>query len=47
MRIHAIQTGTVAIKQVQRQGSVVGNPILNKDRLKQVGPCKEYSNGSL
>ncbi len=29
MRIHVIQTGTVAIKQVQRQGRESGNPILN------------------
>ncbi len=29
MRIHIIQTGTVAIKQVQRQGRGSGNPILN------------------
>jgi N-acyl homoserine lactone hydrolase len=29
MRIHIIQTGTVAIKQVQRQGRETGNPILN------------------
>lgn len=29
MRIHVIQTGTVAIKQVQRQGRPSGNPILN------------------
>lgn len=29
MRIHVIQTGTVAIKQVQRQGRPSGNPVLN------------------
>jgi N-acyl homoserine lactone hydrolase len=29
MRIHVIQTGTVAIKQVQRQGRQGGNPLLN------------------
>ena len=29
MRIHVIQTGTVAIKQVQREGRETGNPILN------------------
>ena len=29
MRIHVIQTGTVAIKQVQRHGRTSGNPILN------------------
>lgn len=29
MRIHVIQTGTVAIKQVQRQRRESGNPILN------------------
>ncbi len=29
MRIHIIQTGTVAVKQVQRQGRPSGNPILN------------------
>ena len=29
MRIHIIQTGTVAIKQVQRQGRTSGNPVLN------------------
>ena len=29
MRIHLIQTGTVAIKSVQRQGREAGNPILN------------------
>ena len=29
MRIHLIQTGTVAIKQVQRQGRESGNPVLN------------------
>lgn len=29
MRIHIIQTGTVAIKQVQRQGRESGNPVLN------------------
>ena len=29
MRIHVIQTGTVAIKQVQRQGREAGNPLLN------------------
>ncbi len=29
MRIHVIQTGTVAIKQVQRQGREAGNPISN------------------
>src|SRR5436305_2414728 len=29
MRIHVIQTGTVAIKQVQRQGRPSGNPIVN------------------
>lgn len=29
MRIHVIQTGTVAIKSVQRQGRESGNPILN------------------
>lgn len=29
MRIHVIQTGTVAIKQVQRVGREKGNPILN------------------
>ncbi len=29
MRIHVIQTGTVAIKQVQRQGRGSGNPLLN------------------
>jgi glyoxylase-like metal-dependent hydrolase (beta-lactamase superfamily II) len=29
MRIHVIQTGTVAIKQVQRQGRASGNPVLN------------------
>ena len=29
MRIHVIQTGTVAIKQVQRQGRETGNPVLN------------------
>jgi glyoxylase-like metal-dependent hydrolase (beta-lactamase superfamily II) len=29
MRIHVIQTGTVAIKQVQRQGSMSGNPVVN------------------
>ncbi len=29
MRIHVIQTGAVAIKQVQRQGRETGNPVLN------------------
>jgi N-acyl homoserine lactone hydrolase len=29
MRIHVIQTGTVAIKQVQRHGRRKGNPVLN------------------
>ena len=29
MRIHVIQTGTVAIKEVQRQGRPSGNPLLN------------------
>ncbi len=29
MRIHVIQTGTVAIKQVQQKGRGSGNPILN------------------
>ncbi len=29
MRIHVIQTGSVAIKQVQRQGRESGNPVLN------------------
>jgi len=29
MRIHIVQTGTVAIKQVQREGRWSGNPILN------------------
>lgn len=29
MRIHVIQTGTVAIKKVQRQGRESGNPIVN------------------
>ena len=29
MRIHIIQTGTVAIKQVQRAGRETGNPVLN------------------
>ncbi len=29
MRIHVIQTGTVAIKQVQRQGRPSGNPVVN------------------
>jgi len=29
MRIHVIQTGTVAIKQVQRQGREAGHPLLN------------------
>lgn len=29
MRIHVIQTGTVAIKQVQRKGRESGNPLLN------------------
>ncbi len=29
MRIHVIQTGTVAIKQVQRQGRDSGNPLVN------------------
>ncbi|MCL4299555.1 MAG: N-acyl homoserine lactonase family protein [Anaerolineae bacterium] len=29
MRIHIIQTGTVAIKQVQQQGRGSGNPVLN------------------
>jgi len=29
MRIHVIQTGTVAIKQIQRQGRETGNPLLN------------------
>jgi N-acyl homoserine lactone hydrolase len=29
MRIHVIQTGTVAIKAVQRQGRDAGNPLLN------------------
>ncbi len=29
MRIHVIQTGTVAIKKVQRQGRPSGNPVLN------------------
>lgn len=29
MRIHVIQTGTVAIKQVQRHGSTSGNPVVN------------------
>jgi glyoxylase-like metal-dependent hydrolase (beta-lactamase superfamily II) len=29
MRIHVIQTGAVAIKQVQRQGRASGNPVLN------------------
>jgi N-acyl homoserine lactone hydrolase len=29
MRIHVVQTGTVAIKQVQRQGRQGGNPLLN------------------
>ncbi|MGH2396489.1 MAG: N-acyl homoserine lactonase family protein, partial [bacterium] len=29
MRIHVIQTGTVAIKQAQRQGRPSGNPVLN------------------
>ncbi len=29
MRIHVIQTGTVAIKRVQRRGREAGNPLLN------------------
>jgi glyoxylase-like metal-dependent hydrolase (beta-lactamase superfamily II) len=29
MRIHVIQTGTVAIKRVQQQGKESGNPLLN------------------
>ena len=29
MQIHVVQTGTVAIKQVQRQGREAGNPVLN------------------
>jgi len=29
MRIHVIQTGTVAIKQIQRQGRTSGNPVVN------------------
>ena len=29
MRIHVIQTGAVAIKQVQRSGRPTGNPVLN------------------
>jgi hypothetical protein len=29
MRIHVIQTGTVAIKQVQRHGRTSGNPLVN------------------
>jgi len=29
MRIHVIQTGTVAIKQVQRHGDTSGNPVVN------------------
>jgi N-acyl homoserine lactone hydrolase len=29
MRIHVIQTGTVAIKQVQQSGRPTGNPVLN------------------
>jgi N-acyl homoserine lactone hydrolase len=29
MRIHVIQTGSVAIKQVQRQGRAAGDPVLN------------------
>jgi len=29
MRIHVIQTGTVAIKQIQRRGRTSGNPLLN------------------
>src|SRR5512138_253172 len=29
MRIHVIQTGTVAIKQVQRHGRSSGNPVVN------------------
>jgi N-acyl homoserine lactone hydrolase len=29
MRIHVIQTGTVAIKQVQRHGRPSGNPVVN------------------
>jgi N-acyl homoserine lactone hydrolase len=29
MRIHIVQTGTVAIKQVQREGRPSGNPLLN------------------
>jgi N-acyl homoserine lactone hydrolase len=29
MRIHIVQTGTVAIKQVQREGRQTGNPVLN------------------
>ena len=29
MRIHIVQTGTVAIKQVQRKGRQTGNPVLN------------------
>src|SRR6266540_509119 len=29
MRIHVIQTGTVAIKQVQRHGRTSGNPVVN------------------
>ena len=29
MRIHVIQTGTVAIKQVQRHSDTSGNPVVN------------------
>jgi hypothetical protein len=29
MRIHVIQTGTVAIKQVQQRGRLSGNPVVN------------------
>jgi N-acyl homoserine lactone hydrolase len=29
MRIHVVQTGTVAIKQVQRHGCTSGNPLVN------------------
>jgi hypothetical protein len=29
MRIHVIQTGTVAIKQVQQHGRTSGNPVVN------------------
>ncbi len=34
MRVHAIQTGTVAIKSVQREGSQQGNPLFNLFRDK-------------